>query len=149
MASGVFTIFCCLICMAIFLISVVSFIITQSFKSEDSFSLSEEESLGHPYNSISVIIETMTRPSKKGSVSGFPSCTLIRKLVSATKLNPFISCFFLISNAVQTSFEFSKVFPQGFSLILFGKTDKRFFNFFLGNGFFYLNNHNPNIMQIR
>ena len=89
-ASGVFTIFCCLICIAMF---------------------------------------------------------FIRKLVSATKLNPFISVSFLISNSIQTSLELSEMFTQRFLFAFFGNPAKRFSYLFFSNRLCNFNNHNCKIIK--
>ena len=146
-ASGVFTIFCCLIYIAMFFISGVSSMIMQSCKRLDNFFCSANERLGQPKSSISEMTEQITVPSKKGSVFATPSCTLIRKLVSATKLNPFISVSFLISNSIQTSLELSEMFTQRFLFAFFGNPAKRFSYLFFSNRLCNFNNHNCKIIK--
>lgn len=147
-ASGVLMVYRCRKPMAVFLISVESSIIIQSFKSSCSFLFSVDEILCHPNNSISEITEIMAVPSKKGSVFSIPSCTLIKKLVSATKLNPVISHLFLIGNAIQIPFQFSKMFAKRFFFILVGNTQKNFAYFLFGNRLFNFNYHNNKLTEV-
>lgn len=146
-ASGVFTIFCCLIFMAMFFISGVSSMIIQSCKRVVSFFFSANKSLGQPKSSISEMTEQTTVPSRKGSVFANPSCTLIRKLVSATKLNPFISDSLLIGNSIQASLKFSEMFAQGFLFTFFGNPNKCLSHLFLSNRLCNFDNHNSKIIK--
>lgn len=144
-ASGVFIACCCLICIAIFLISGVNSIIIQSSNKAFSFLFSANDNCGHPNNSISEITDIKTLPSKKGSVFGIPSCTFIRKFVSAIKLIPFISYISLIGNTIQPAPEFAKVSAKRFFITFFRKSCNSFLHFLFSNRFFYLNNHTVNI----
>lgn len=141
MASGVFTLLRCLISIAMFLIPGVRSMIIQSCKSSESFCFSILPRLGHPKSSISEMMEIIVVPSRKGSVFDRPSCTLIRKLVSATKLNPFVSDLLLIRNSVQSSFKFTVMFTQRFFLPFFGYSQKGLFNFLFCNRSFDFDNH--------
>lgn len=147
-ASGVLMAYCCRKRMAVFLISVESSIIIQSFKSSFSFLFSTDEILCQPNSSLSEITEIMTVPSKNGSVFSIPSCTLIKKLVSAIKLNPMISHFFLIGNAIQISFQFSKMFTKRFFLALVSNAYKNFGYFLFGNGLFNFIYHNNKFAKV-
>jgi len=148
-ASGVFTARCWRIFIAIFFISGAISIMMQSFSRYLSFLLSEAVSLCQPNSSISEITETTAVPSKNGFVSGNPSCTLIRKLVSATKLIPFIPHFFLVGCSVQSPLKFTKMLPQRFCLLFLGNTGKSFPDLFFSYGFSNLYNHNKTFIRLR
>ena len=98
-------------------------------------------------NPLSEVTSGSCRKREVVAIIAPPSCTLIRKLVSATKLNPFISDSFLISNSIQTSLELSEMFTQGFFFAFFGNAAKRFSYLFLSNRLCNFNNHNSKIIK--
>lgn len=147
-ASGVLIAYCCLISIAIFLISGFKSMMIQSSNRAVSFLFSKEVSSHQPNNSISEIMEIITELSRKGLVFAFPSCTFIRKLVSATNLSPLISYFFLISCSIQPTFKFAKMFFQRFLLPFFCKLNNGLIYFVPGYRSFNFYNHNSNITKI-
>lgn len=147
MASGVLIALSCLISIAISLISGIRSMITHSRNNDLRLFFSANDNLGQPKSSISEIMEIMAVPSRKSSVLGLPSCTLIRKFVSATKLNPFISYLFLVGHCIQSTFELPEMFSKGFLFAFFGNQYKRFSYFFLSHRFFDFNYHNPKIKK--
>lgn len=89
-------------------------ITSHSFNKAFNFFFSGSLIFGQPKSSISVITEMATDWSRKGLTNEAPSCSEIKKLVSATKSIPLITQLFLIRKAIKPSFQFAKVLTECF-----------------------------------
>lgn len=96
---------------------------------------------GQPSSSISVIIETATVWSRKGSVIGLPSCRAIKKFVSATKSIPFSADFFLVVKTLEATLQFPKVFTERLFLFITRRLGESLFHFRLRDRLFNFNYH--------